>query len=75
MVNKKNLIKIAQQPLMREFLIEFSKKVKEARDIEDYINDPRKRRFDRVIEVNNICKLDTKTYYENIVEIYNILCG
>ena len=75
MVNKKNLIKIAQQPLMREFLIEFSKKVKEARNVDDYINDPRKRRFDRVIAVNNICKLDTKTYYENIVEIYNILCG
>ena len=73
MVNRENLLKIARTPIIRAFLKDFAKMVLEANGPEDYAHDPRKLRFDLLIMGNDICRLKTSTYQEDVTAIYKAL--
>ena len=73
MINKTKLYRLADSsPLMRTFLVRFSKRVCTANSVEEY-TDEEKMRFDRLIELHNICTLQTETYQESVREIYDAL--
>jgi len=75
MINKNNLEKLAKSSfVMREFLIGFSKCVINARNADEYTQDPRKRRFDHLICSKGICELETESYEEDVKAIYDFLC-